>query len=57
MTTGTFQKEYEWAQRHGDTPEGKAMLDLAALYMKHQDAPTLGLIQGAADAIRKVMQR
>ena len=54
--SGKFQAEYEWAIAHPDEPKAKTLLSLAQLYQRHQDAPTLGLIEGAVADIRKAIK-
>jgi len=54
---GKLQDEYEWAQAHPQTQEGFNFLNLVDLYRAHPDNPTLGLLQGAADEIRRLYLR
>ena len=55
MSTGRFSEVYLYSTSHPDIPACKTLLELAALYRRHQDVPTLGLIEGAAEEVRQVM--
>ncbi len=52
---GRYEDEYRWAEQHPALPACKTLLDLAVLYYRKADAPTLGLIQGAAADVRRLM--
>ena len=46
-----FDKQYDFAKKHPELPNCKVLLQLAQLYVRHPDAPTLGLIEGAAKGV------
>lgn len=50
-----YEQEYLWAIAHPDDPQATTLLQVAALYARHRDAPTLGLVEAAALAVRKKM--
>lgn len=49
-----MKREYDYALAH-DTPTTIQFRDLAHLYAKHPDQPTLALLYAAAEDVRKEM--
>ena len=54
---GKYGREYIFAKNNPEVPCCKVLLDLAQLYVKHVDVPTLALIQEAAHEIRNYLQQ
>lgn len=52
----TFQREYEYAQR-AETPAALQFRQLAALYQRAADGPTLGMLRAAAEDVRREMSQ
>ena len=49
----TYQREYEYALAHPGVPECKRLLEVAQLYARHPDEPTLGIMQGVIHDLRQ----
>lgn len=52
---GKFEEEYLYAEQNPTLPACATLLAAARLYARKADAPTLGIIEGAAADVRRLM--